>query len=235
MIPWTGDMQLVDALRGPFELIFELIEAISNFHLENDLNEEITLNDVCFQVFEPTLSKHYAHIASHLPSYSCLLLSPSNIWHGDSIKFQQDTNLLTTLLKFQDISTSPLPSGALHDILYGVTFEDTGIRRTYGKNRVRTITYSITLVLRKNVPNFIESLKEFLEKRYPISALINKEYKTNLNHNESTDHEQIDETLEDRTRHIYFYNTFTYNYLIPLFMLYAIVCLSMYFSVRKFF
>ena len=36
VIPWTADMQLVDALRGPFEVIFELIESISNYQQHNN-------------------------------------------------------------------------------------------------------------------------------------------------------------------------------------------------------
>lgn len=36
VIPWTEDMQLVDALRGPFDVLFELIESISNYQQRNN-------------------------------------------------------------------------------------------------------------------------------------------------------------------------------------------------------
>ncbi|OTF70683.1 hypothetical protein BLA29_002449 [Euroglyphus maynei] len=243
VIPWPEDMQLVDALRAPFETAFEIVEAISNFQFKNDFAEPITLNDVCFQVFEPTFSDRYSQIASHLPSYSCLTLSPANVWHGDRTKFLQDQNFLNTLLKFQDLPASPVPSGALHDIIFGVSFEDTGIRRTYGRNRARTISYSITLILRKNSPEFIESLRAYLYKRYPLSTTMmdnknsrNEQQSSSSNRNHYESEPQIAEPvdiLENKTKHIYFHTTFTYNYLLPLILIYAIACFYMYYIVRK--
>lgn len=36
VIPWTPEMQLVDALRGPLDILFELIESISNYQQHNN-------------------------------------------------------------------------------------------------------------------------------------------------------------------------------------------------------
>ena len=250
VLPWSSDCQLVDALRGPIQLIFELVESISNYQFRNNVyvfisfffffllkyftnfpyitfsTDDINLSDICFQVYEPILSKRYSHLDPHLPSYSCLVLSPSNIWRGDYIQFLQDPNFLDTLLKFHQTRKSPLPSGAMHDIFFGVNFDETGIRHTYGRNRVRTITYSITIVLKRNIPSFIDGLRSFLIKRFPLSATSYPNYFSN--NDPGSANSEKPETL-----HIFFHNTFTLNYLVPLGLFYMLVCLYMYFSVRK--
>ena len=187
--------------------------------------------DLCLQVFEPTLSSRYRNLASHLPSYSCLMLSPANIWR-DLNRFRLDNDFLSTLLKFKDTTSSPLPTGTLHNLFFGVQFDETGIRRTYGRNRQRTITYAITIALRRQSPQFIDGLRHFLLSRYPLS----QQYYDNASSGAHASTDGAEGELyhvTNETMHVFFQNTFTFGYLIPLFLFYAFVCLYMYFSVRK--
>lgn len=194
--------------------------------------QDITLADLCLQVFEPSLSRRYRALATHLPSYSCLMLSPANIWR-DSSRFRQDTDFLSTLLKFKDTTASPLPVGTLHNLFFGVHFDETGIRRSYGRNRQRTVTYAITIVLRHNVPAFIDGLREFLLSRFPPSGQYYHTERSHSKEEEFAGEEDVPYQASMETLHVFFHSTFTFAYLIPLFLFYASFCLYFYFSVRK--
>ena len=212
----------------------------------------ISLNDVCFQIFEPVLSNRYRHLATSLPSYSCLMLSPANIWR-DVGSFQADKDFLSTLLKYRDKATSPLPSGAFHNLIFGVAFDETGIRRTYGRNRQRTITYAITIALRQHSPQFINGLRRFLFERYPYSVSSNHLHRSstftnisnNAQHESLITHDGYDNNndngdddylhhISNETLHIFFKTTFTVKYMIPLALSYLLVCLYIYFSVSEY-
>lgn len=196
----------------------------------------MNLNDICLQVYEPIIEKQYSHLFTHFPSYSCLMLSPTNLWKGDVAQFLQDRDFLSTLLKFQD-TTSPLPFGALHNIFFGVNFEETGIRRSYTRSRTRVITFAITLIFRQYNPSFMEGLRKHLINRHPLSDVYynrnNSFYKDIFPGESSTIADEMAQVLNE-TIHIYFQHTFTRSYLIPLVISYTIVCLFMFFSVRKF-
>lgn len=232
VIPWkTSKLSLIDALRGPLSIVFELTEAISNYQLQygERSTDILDLNDVCLQVFEPDLNRKYHHLIKHLPTFSCLMLSPANIWQTDPALFQQDQDILSTLLKFQDTSSdSPLPSESLHNIFFGVHFRETGIRRTYGQNRQRTMTFAITIAYKKYIPEYIDGLKSYLLERYPLSAAYYDEDIENIFESTRDLYHLTNETLN-----IYYQNSFTLSYLIPLGLSYIFVSSYMYFSVRK--
>lgn len=55
----------------------------------------ISLNDVCL---------HIENINSDvkiLPEYSCLLISPNNLWHQDPEEFRTDNSLEKTIFTYQ--------------------------------------------------------------------------------------------------------------------------------------
>lgn len=107
---------------------------------------------------------------SLLPRYSCLLISPGNFWHNDQVKFSQDPNILKTLHEIHHEGLLPAVSlGHLREVLFGVPWKETGIRKMYLTTRQRTITYAVTVILSKYDPQFIKSLKEALEERYPFN------------------------------------------------------------------
>ena len=138
-----------------------------------------TLSDYCMQVFEPVSltvrgtggNSQTAGSTSEslLPRYSCLLISPGNFWHNDQDKFSQDPSILKTLHEIHYEGLVPSVSiGLLREVLFGVPWKETGIRKMYLTTRQRTITYALTVILSKYDPEFINSLKEALEERYPL-------------------------------------------------------------------
>lgn len=105
---------------------------------------------------------------SLLPRYSCLLISPGNFWHNDEDKFAQDPSILKRLHEIHHEGLLPVVSlGHLREVLFGVPWKETGIRKMYLTTRQRTITYAVTLILTKYDPEFIKSLRDALEQRYP--------------------------------------------------------------------
>lgn len=182
------------------------------------------------------IEKKYSHLFAYFPTYSCLVLSPSNLWKGDVTQFLQDTDFLSTLLKFQDTTSSPLPAGALHNIFFGVHFEETGIRRVYSLNRTRVVTFAITLMFGQCNPLYIDGLRRHLISLYPLSDIYYNAsstfYKDVFDSSSTPLADEIGQVLNE-TIHIYFQHIFIRSYLIPLFVSYAIVCFFMYFSVRK--
>lgn len=224
-----------------FELLFPL----------HRTDSPVSLADLCLQVFEPSLGSRYSHLSAHLPAYGCLVLSPANVWAHDPARFRSDTDFLSTLLHFQDTTASPLPVGTLHNLLFGVPFEETGIRRAYGRNRQRTITFAITLVFRRHSPSYIDGLREFLVAKYPLSKVYyeggdegkasstgdgnHSEHQQNSSVGSGDEEEKEEEQYHSfsETEHVFYQNTFTSAYLVPLFLFYASVCLYMYFTVRK--
>lgn len=112
---------------------------------------------------------------SLLPRYSCLLISPGNFWHNDQNKFSQDPSILKTLHEIHHEGLVPSVSiGHLREVLFGVPWKETGIRKMYLTTRQRTITYAVTVILSKYDPEFISSLKQSLEERYPLHFQVSK-------------------------------------------------------------
>lgn len=191
------------------------------------------------------------------------MLSPANVWAAGSSNggggggFREDTDFLSTLLHYQDSTASPLPAGTLHDLFFGVHLEETGIRRAYGRNRQRTLTYAITLAFRRYSPAYVNGLRSFLLARYPLSKVyygLEEDSRggggapgsggsatasnNHSGHQEGENDEKEDEEDEvyhasSETAHVFYQNTFTLAYLVPLSLFYASVCLYMYFTVRK--
>lgn len=118
VIPWSEDLHIGDAFRAPLYEAFKLLDVVRNYQDPRryilyfcDIRKKILNTNYCFS------SKTLGHICLHveaikkskdkkinvLPEYSCLVLSPANLWSQDVQKFSQDTSILNTIFNHQVI------------------------------------------------------------------------------------------------------------------------------------
>lgn len=89
VLPWSKELALTDAFRGPIFEVFKLLEIISN-HETN-----VTLSNLCLHVENVKRSAKDVLF----PEYNCLVLSPANFWRQNIHNFNRDNNLLGTIYK----------------------------------------------------------------------------------------------------------------------------------------
>lgn len=184
------------------------------------------------QVSEPT-SKIDPISAEYLPTFSCLFVSPGNIWQNGLQKFLNDKTIIKTLYSIKDLA-SPDSTGSLREILFGIPWMETGIKRLFVRTRQRTITYVITLIYKKYNIDFANSMRKFLRARYSINPFI--ENATDSSHKSDFAADSEDDTTsfnEDNITHLYFHTRFTFSDFLPLGATYVMLFLYIYFSVRK--
>ncbi|KAH7962533.1 hypothetical protein HPB52_016757 [Rhipicephalus sanguineus] len=169
-----------------------------------------TLQDVCLQVSEP---KDKVAAAS-LPQYGCLVLSPTYVWKQDYNTFQHDSQLLMSIFNQKDETSN---SYYLREILFGVPWKETGIKKFCVRNRQRVITFAITIVLNKWEPSLVHSLEDKLHQAYPGHS-----------HNSSSKDRDQQEIV-----HVHFQYQHTLAEFVPLGTIYVILFLYIYYSVRK--
>lgn len=178
---------------------------------------------------------------SVLPRYSCLLLSPANFWQNDLNKFILDPSVIKTIYSIRDAS-SPESTSSLKELLFGLQWSDTGIRRLYLTTRQRTITFAVTMIFSKYDPEFIEHLSSSLYERYPLSSWV-EPHSLHDSHDQDG-HENIQRTSAKQSSettprrfgnitHLYFQDSFQFSDYIPLGIMYlGVFCLVLCF-VRK--
>ena len=103
-------------------------------------------------------------------------------------------------------------------MLFGVPMVDSGIKRYPLQNRARIIQYAITLVLRENDQDFIATLRQKLQKLYPL-------------HQQSQPSEEVEQ--KSSVIYIYYPGEFNLIELVPLTIAMTILFVYMYFSIRK--
>lgn len=103
-------------------------------------------------------------------------------------------------------------------MLFGVPMLDSGIRRYPVQNRPRIIQYAITLILRENNRDFIASLRQKLQKIYPL-------------HQQLESAEQI--VQKSSVTYVYYPGEFNLIELVPLSIAMTILFSYMCFSIRK--
>lgn len=101
-------------------------------------------------------------------------------------------------------------------MLFGMLLRDTGVKRYPIRVRPRIIQYAITLVLEKNDPVFIESLKQKLMHAYPL-------------HQENV----AKSTHREAITYIYYPGEFNVVECLPMCIAFLLVFMYVYFSVRK--
>lgn len=87
VLPYSKDLVLTDAFRGPLFEVFKLLEIINN-HETN-----VTLSNLCLHVENVKRS----HKDALFPEYNCLVLSPANFWRQNIHTFNKDNSLLGTI------------------------------------------------------------------------------------------------------------------------------------------
>lgn len=209
--PWNPDqMVAMDAFRAPLAKVFQIMDELNSFKFTYR-NVEYSLPDFCLHISEP-LDKS---LQDCLPSFTCLVLSPANLWNVDSSSFRDDAELMKTITqKFgQTLDTPP----NVLDIFFGIPWKATGLKKYYIRNRRRIISFAVTIIFKSESYNhkFIQSLRHRLEALF-------------LNNIRNANNSAIDHLV-----HIYFKD---FNYFVeytPLMVTYLVLLLYLYFSVRK--
>jgi hypothetical protein len=207
--PWTSDLGMMDAFRGPLSEVFKLHSDIVGFHSPRS---NLTLRDVCLHVESVApRARSFQHL---LPEFSCIILSPANLWKLDENTFRNDAQFLDTIFSFKNPVVEVRSSMA--DILYGVPLKISGLKKFPVKTRSRVLTYAITILLKTHSEPFLFDLRLKLRNQFPL-------------------HSTTQESTSSRRTivHIYYPERFNYLELIPLTFVYLILFLYIYFSVRK--
>ncbi|KAL5006353.1 hypothetical protein ScPMuIL_015159 [Solemya velum] len=208
--PWTTKHLVpIDAFRGPLSKAFKVLDALNNFK-HQALGQDYSLSDFCLRVPEMTYHKN---LQSLMPQYSCLLLSPSNLWHNDITRFKEDPEILKTVFKKYSQTMEAPPT--IKDILFGLPWKNTGVTRYFIRNRQRTISFALTVILKSYNQNFIDAMKTRLELLYPET--IKNVNNSQINH----------------ITHIHFKEINVFVEYTPLIVTYLVLLLYLYFSVRK--
>ncbi|XP_017876182.1 sterol regulatory element-binding protein cleavage-activating protein [Ceratina calcarata] len=210
IVPWTEELTLMDAFRGPLYEIFNLLEIIQNYQHPETLK---TLGQVCLHV--EAVKRRNGKKSEILPEYNCLVLSPANLWQRSIELFAQDTNLINTIYSYQNLQKGKI---SLAEIMFGMNLKETGIKRYPIRLRQRILQYAVTIFLKDYDPQFIKGLQHRLKSYYPL-------YQVESNSTGST---LIDETL-----HIFYPGEFNYSDFFPLMMTFFALFFYVYFSVRK--
>ncbi|KAF8795037.1 Sterol regulatory element-binding protein like [Argiope bruennichi] len=208
--PWKSDLILIDAFRAPLSIAFQINEILRNHQINQGTANHTSLEDLCLQVSEP-IDKQTIDV---LPSYGCLIISPSNLWKNDLLRFKNDPDIIKTIFAGK-YSTDP---ASFREVLFGVPFKETGIKKLFMRNRPRIITYAFTVAFQTYNANYLKSLSEYVKSRFE-----NYPYPENVSFN-----------FEDSNIvHIQFQDLHTLVEFVPLVIAYVVLFLYIYFSVYK--
>lgn len=208
--PWQQSLMLMDAFRSPLAESFHLTELIDNHQFVDSNSTVHTLQDMCMQVSEP---KDKVAAAS-LPQFGCLTLSPTYVWKQDYNSFRHDSQILMSIFDLKDETSD---SYYLREILFGVPWKETGIKKLCVRNRQRVITFAVTMILKKWDPDIMHSLEDKLRQAYPSHS-----------HNSSAQQRDQREIV-----HVHFQYQHTLAEFVPLGTIYLVLFFYIYFSVRK--
>ncbi|XP_006568073.1 sterol regulatory element-binding protein cleavage-activating protein isoform X2 [Apis mellifera] len=210
VVPWTEELTLMDAFRGPLYEVFNLLEIIQNYQHPKTLK---TLDQVCLHI--EAVKKRNGKKSEVLPEYNCLVLSPANLWQRSIELYAQDTNLINTIYSYQNLQKGKI---SLAEIMFGMNLKETGIKRYPMRIRQRILQYAVTIYLKNYDPEFIKGLQYRLKNYYHLHQ-IESENTTNIS---------TDEIL-----HIFYPGEFNYSDFFPLMTTFFVLFFYIYFSVRK--
>ncbi|XP_018574713.1 sterol regulatory element-binding protein cleavage-activating protein [Anoplophora glabripennis] len=209
VLPWEPDLTLGDAFRAPLYEAFKLLEVVRNYQDKKSLK---TLGHMCLHIEAIKISNKNDR-QNVLPQYSCLVLSPANLWQQDVQRFSQDNSILTTIFNHHSFQKSKT---SIAEMLFGMHLFDTGIKRYPIRNRQRIIQYAVTLFFKEYDQEFIVGLHEKLTTLYPL-------------HQNST---KSPPSSAD-TVMIKYPGEINYLELVPICVSFILLFLYYYFSVRK--
>ncbi|KAG5316607.1 SCAP protein, partial [Pseudoatta argentina] len=210
VIPWSEDLTLMDAFRGPLYEVFNLLEIIQNYQHPETLK---TLGQVCLHI--EAVKKRNGKKAEVLPEYNCLVLSPANLWQQSIELFSQDTNLINTIFSYQNFQRGKI---SLAEVMFGMSLKETGAKRYPARVRQRILQYAVTIYLKKYDQEFIKGLQHRLRTYYQLHQTVDN----------STDVDTRNEVLN-----IFYPGEFNYSEFFPLMMTSLALFFYEYFQVRK--
>lgn len=210
VMPWTEDLTLMDAFRGPLYEVFNLLEIIQNYqHPETSK----TLGQVCLHI--EAVKKRNGKKPEILPEYNCLVLSPANLWQQSMELFAQDTNLINTIFSYQNLQKGKI---SLAEVMFGMNLKETGIKRHPVRVRQRILQYAVTIYLKEYDNEFIKGLQHRLKTYYHLHQNIDN----------TTDADTLGEMLN-----VFYPGEFNYSEFFPLTMTFLALFCYEYFQVRK--
>lgn len=248
--PWSArSLHALDAFRGPLHTVFDIIDTVGYVRRAVDTpdsaasaaaaaatvgaaSEPWTFDEACLRVAEPRRAPGWrADVATALPEYGCLLLSPAALWGGSRQRFCADRDPLRTVYadvggQYETLAGSP----NLREVLFGVPWSESGVSKYYVRTRQRTIYYAVTLVLRNYSAGLPAALRARLLDKYPLSA---------LNYRRGSEANASGAGVDDFLTHVTYgrtENAFLAAYVfdnLPLIVAYVVLFLYIYFSVQK--
>ncbi|XP_045470595.1 sterol regulatory element-binding protein cleavage-activating protein isoform X1 [Harmonia axyridis] len=210
VMPWESHLTLGDAFRAPLYESFKLLDAVRNYE---EVSSSRSLAHVCLHV--EAIKRIKAVYQDILPQYSCLVLSPANIWHQDVEQFAKDDSLLSTIFRHQNFQRGKT---SIAEMTFGMHMVDTGIKRYPFRNRQRVIQFAVTIFLKEYDKVFVDGLRKKLIKQYP------------LHQNDSNMPDQIS---DENTISIRYPGEITYWEFVPITIAFILLFLYYYFSVKK--
>ncbi|XP_073951659.1 SREBP cleavage activating protein [Choristoneura fumiferana] len=206
--PWNTNLRMWDAFRAPLQEVFRLVETIKN---HEDPETKSSLSQYCYQIDGMNQRNSKASLERVLPEYSCLLLSPANLWQQNLQTFSMDVNVVNTIHSYQNL---PKNKVSIAEMAFGMQLRDCGIKRYPLRARPRVLQYAVSVFYQHAEPRFINSLTKKLKTMYPLYQ--DKPY-------EHTGEVTL----------VYYPGQFNYHELVPLMITFVGIFLYVYFSVRK--
>ncbi|XP_041986621.1 sterol regulatory element-binding protein cleavage-activating protein [Aricia agestis] len=206
--PWNSNLKMWDAFRAPLQEVFRLLETVRN---HEDPNLKGTLLQYCYHIENVKRRNSKANTENVLPEYSCLLLSPANLWQQNLQSFSLDANIINTVYNYQNLQTGKV---SIAEMAFGLHLKDTGIKRYPLRSRPRVLQYAITIFYQHADERFINSLSDKLREMYPL-------------------YQDSPQSNPGEVSLIYYPGQFNYRELVPLMITFIGLFLYVYFSVRK--
>ncbi|CAH2208333.1 jg17613, partial [Pararge aegeria aegeria] len=104
-----------------------------------------TLLQHCYQIEGIKRKDSKASVERVLPEYSCLLLSPANLWQQNLQSFSLDANIVNTVFNYQNLQKGKV---SIAEMAFGMHLRDTGIKRYPLRARPRVLQYAVTIFYR---------------------------------------------------------------------------------------
>lgn len=213
-------LSVQEGIKSSLEPMFDLLEHVDAFRFQDE-NATISMTDLCLRVAEATPVNGMETL---LPQYNCLFLSPARFWHQDKSEFLQDDDLVSTIF-----GSNTEHFSAVRELLFGVP----GVsKKNFLKINRNPLFFAFTFALKTYNPRFIKALQEHLANLYPAKNAP-KPGKDSDDSSSSLSSSSLQQRV-DHLVHIHYENK---NNLFveytPLIFLYLVICLYLYFSIRK--
>ncbi|XP_063633942.1 sterol regulatory element-binding protein cleavage-activating protein [Cydia splendana] len=206
--PWNSNLRMWDAFRAPLQEVFRLLETIKN---HEDPETKGSLSQYCYQIGGIKQQNSKASLERVLPEYSCLLLSPANLWQQNLHTFSMDVNVVNTVLSYQNLPKSKV---SIAEMAFGMQLRDCGIKRYPLRARPRVLQYAVSVFYQRVEPRFLNSLTKKLRAMYPL-------------------YQEQPYTHSEELTLVYYPGQFNYRELVPLTITFLGIFLYVYFSLRK--